>query len=143
MITNTLGLIFIHMITLSHLVKGEEGMKALMGTQKKKRSSMSHVANSNLTLSRLLCFLLSHMAPKFGETKTLIGQSLRRARRCIPCSNHRVYLIGKPMTTHIKITYVDIKEVFLPKSGTLSISLGRNQIASTSKKFFNTNVNYT
>jgi hypothetical protein len=42
-----------------------------------------------------------------------------------------------------KITLDDIKEAFLVKSGTLSISWGRNLFTSTSRIFSNTNVNCT
>ena len=59
--------------------------------------------------------------------------------------HHWVYLIGAPMTTqlHQKQHMIISSRLFLLKSGTLSISQGRNHITSTSRIFSNTNVNCT
>ena len=81
--------IFIHMVSLSHLVKAKNrSYESLDGHLKERSSSReSYVGNSNPLYSSLWCFQVSQMTLEFGKAtwKILIGKFSRRAWKCIRC----------------------------------------------------------
>jgi hypothetical protein len=68
---NTLGWIFIHIVTLSHLVKKKNRKyECLDGHFKERTNQRSHMLGTQIPSIQGFCasyFLLPHMALKFGE----------------------------------------------------------------------------
>ena len=94
---------------------------------------------------------LTHLSPSWlvnkiaSVSRHMAKHGFKTQHNWQPCGRHHVvYLIGTPMTTqpHLKSHIMISRRHFLPKSGTLSMSQGRNYITSTSMIFSNTNMNY-